>query len=830
MLRLNEEVTTQINSYAQKHRITVNTLMQGVWSYLLHSYTGSENVVYGVIVSGRPDDLAGVEKRVGMYINTLPLHSTLNSEKQSERGIAEWLQELQSDQVSSRHYQYTPLQEIQKFTKVIGDLFDSLLVFENYPVSEIVKAKQWSLKVENMQMKEQTNYPLTIAIGSSDKINMNFSFNAAVLKKEYAEEIRDHFENVLMQIVSKDDIRPDEIKLLTNNEEEKILKEFNNTFTDYPDYKNIIELFDEKVSDSPDSIAVMFEEKQLTYKELDERSNQLAHFLISSGIKTETLVPLILERSLEMILAIFGIIKAGGAYVPIDPEYPEERIKFMLEDTGAKILLSSSKSKKNIPVIAGLSVLSIDELQSEISKHSTQKVKENIEPTQLAYVIYTSGSTGKPKGVMIEHKGVLNLSQSQKDLLRLKPEMKTLQFASIGFDASCYEIFNTILSGGCLVLCNKEDLSTSESFEKLINNYKVDLAVLPATFQNIIKESTGTISTIVSAGEVLNEETGKYFQSKGIRLINAYGPTETTVCASLSDDPIKENNLITIGRPNPNQQIYLIDNSNNLCPVGVAGEICVAGIQIARGYLNQPELTLEKFIPNPFVDKSNSTLYKTGDLGKWLPDGNIEYLGRLDDQVKIRGYRIELGEIESVINQSELVEQAVVIAKNDKDKNKRLVAFIIPKVNFNKEELMNYLRVRLPEYMVPALWKEMESFPVTKSGKIDRNSLPELDAENLIRNEYVEARNDTERKISDIWKELLQIERVGVYDNFFELGGHSLLAMRVITAIQKEFEIELAVKDLFNFTNISDLSKYLDIQNNVFIEEKDSTEYEQFTL
>lgn len=830
MLRLNEEITSHINKYAQKHRITINTVMQGVWSYLLHRYTGSEDIVYGVIVSGRPDDLSGVEKKVGMYINTLPLHSRLGGGNKNETLISEWLQGIQGDQVSSRYYQYTPLQDVQRFTKVNGELFDSILVFENYPVSEIVKAKQWSLKVENLKIKEQTNYPLTIAIGSSDKININFSFNTSILQKAYVEEICEHFENVLMQIISDDDKIPEDIKLLTNKEEDQILKEFNNTYTEYPDHKNVIELFEAKVAESPDSIAVVYDDYHLTYKELDERSNQLAHYLQSKGVKAETLVPLVIERNPEMIISIFGIIKAGGAYVPIDPEYPVERIKFMLEDTGSNIVLSSRKSKTALPQSEKFVIISVDESEPEISSQSKSEVKEKIKPDQLIYIIYTSGSTGIPKGVMIEHKGVLNLSQSMKDLLLLKPGMKTLQFASIGFDASCYEIFNTVLSGGCLVLCNKEDLLTSEGFEKLINKYKVDLAVLPATFQNIIKDSTGTISTIVSAGEALNEETGKYFQSKGIRLINAYGPTETTVCASLTDDPIKENNLITIGKPNPNQQIYIFDKTNNLCPVGVAGEICVAGVQIARGYLNRPELNVEKFTSDPFSVEPGSRLYRTGDLGKWLPDGSVEFLGRIDDQVKIRGFRIELGEIESILNKSNLVEQAIVTAKNDKDNNKRLVGYIIPKTGFNKEEVMNYLRIRLPEYMVPAIWNELDSFPVTKSGKIDRNQLLNLDAENLIRNEYVEARNDTERKISEIWKELLQIERVGVYDNFFELGGHSLLAMRVITAIQKVFEIELAVKDLFNFTNISDLSKYLEIQKKIFSEEKDSEEYEQFTL
>nr|HMS64746.1 non-ribosomal peptide synthetase [Ignavibacteria bacterium] len=608
------------------------------------------------------------------------------------------------------------------------------------------------------------------------------------------------------------------------------LNEFNNTKVDYPKYENIIELFAEKVKENPDTAAVIFGDEKLTYKELDERSDKLAQYLLSIGIKKESLVPVLIGRSIEMITGILGILKAGGAYVPVDPEYPEERIRFMLEDTGAKVILSSSESRSGIPDGEKYIIVNLDEEIPELSKEKNVKLTNEIKREQLAYVIYTSGSTGTPKGVMIEHKGVLNLALSQKDLLRLKPEMKTLQFASIGFDASCYEIFNTLLSGGSLVLCRKEDLLTSEGFEKLINKHSIDLAVLPSTFQNIIKESTGTISTIVSAGEALNIETGTYFQSKGIRLINAYGPTEITVCASLSDDPVKENNIITIGRPNPNQQIYIIDKANELCPIGVPGEICVAGVQVARGYLNRAELTSEKFISDPFSKEQGARLYKTGDSGRWLADGNIEYLGRIDFQVKIRGYRIEPGEIESVLMQSGFVKEAVVLGKEDGEKNKILIGYIVPKENSGKTDIVNYLRTKIPGYMIPSFWVELENLPLTQSGKINRKALPDPETGRTEGTEYVEPGNDTEKKLAEIWKELLKIDRVGIYDNFFELGGHSLLAMRVITAVQKEFEIELVVKDLFNFTNISDLGKYIEIQTKEFTEEKDSAEYEQFTI
>ena len=383
--------------------------------------------------------------------------------------------------------------------------------------------------------------------------------------------------------------------------------------------------------------------------------------------------------------------------------------------------------------------------------------------------------------------------------------MKSLQFASLGFDASCYDIFNTLISRGCLVLCHKEDLLSAEGFEDLVNEHKIELATLPSSFQQMIKESLGTIKTIVSAGEALNVEIARYMNSNGVRVINAYGPTELTVCASLTDDPIKENNLVTIGKSNPNQQIYIVDPSLNLCPVGVPGELCVAGAQVARGYLNRPELTSEKFIANPFRKELGATLYRTGDLARWLPDGNIEYLGRIDTQVKVRGFRIELGEIESVLQQNEYVREAVVLAKEAEEGNKRLVGYIVPNGVFEKDAIVNYLKSKLPDYMVPALWVELDSLPVTSSGKIDRKALPDPDVSELLSNEYVAPRNETERILAGIWKDLLHAERVGINDNFFDLGGDSIITIQVLSRARR-LGYELKPNDIFIHQTISSLS------------------------
>jgi len=803
-LAIDKNKTGHIQRYAQLHRLTVNTLMQGIWALLLHKFTGDPAVIYGVVVSGRPAELPGVEQRVGMYINTLALKAIIEPEQE----IVSWLQALQADQGASRQYQYTALQDVQGLTGIKGDLFDTLLIFENYPVGKMVESGSWSLKVENLEVVEETNYPLTVIIGISDELNISFNYNTELLEQAYVSDIRDQFEQVLLQITDGQANTFDDIRILTLPQEEKLLRAFNNTSAPYPKEDSIVSLLEKQAARTPEATAVVFEQEELSYKQLNERSNQLAHYLVKNGVKAETLVPICVERGLDMIVGILGILKAGGAYVPIDPEYPSDRINYMLEDAGARIGLSSRDSmdklqEKNLPVIA------IDGDWDMIAKESVENSDIKISPSQLAYVIYTSGSTGKPKGVMIEHGGVVNLGTSQAKPLKLKPGMRSLQFASFGFDASVYEIFNTLLSGGTLVLSAKEDLLSAERFTELVKTYRVELAVIPPSFQLILDESIfGILKTIVSAGEALNEITGRFLQSRGVRLINAYGPTETTVCATLSEDPIRSDHIITIGKPISNAYVRIL-NDGELSPVGVTGEICVGGAGLARGYLNRSELTAEKFIEDTFGDDQNARLYRTGDLGRWLPDGNIEYQGRMDDQVKIRGYRIELGEIESVLSQNEHISQGVVLAKEDSSGNKRLIGYVVPSGEFDKKMIQEYLGTRLPEYMVPDLWIELDSMPLSSSGKIDRKALP--DPEDLLgeTNNYVAPFGDIEIKLAEIWQDVLEVDQISATDDFFELGGHSLLAIRVVSAVRKAFGMELPINDVFDYPTIDLLAKRL---------------------
>ena len=536
-------------------------------------------------------------------------------------------------------------------------------------------------------------------------------------------------------------------------------------------------------------------------------------------------MPICIERSPEMIIGILGILKAGCAYVPIDPEYPQERINYMLQDTAAHILVSSKYTHSKLLDIQ-IEFIEIDDI--ELNKQSSQNLKTNIEQHNLAYVIYTSGSTGKPKGVMIEHRSVVNLIEHQNREFEISAGEKILQFSNYSFDASVEQIFLSFRTGSTLLLVNKELQADQHALLKVIIAENVThLHATPSYLETIPAGKYGNLKRVIAGGEICSLNLAKAW-GMHVDFFNEYGPTETTVTIiEIKYKPAL--NILPIGIPISNASIYILNQKEQLVPIGITGEICIGGDGLSRGYLNLPELTTEKFIKNRFNEEEGSKLYKTGDLGKWLADGNIEYLGRMDDQVKIRGYRIELGEIENVLQQCKEVSQAVILAKEDSNGNKRLVGYVIPKNIFDKEAIVSYLRNKLPEYMVPAIWVKLETLPLTANGKIDRKALPDPDASEQLSDQYISPGNKLEIKLADIWKELLDVNRIGVHDNFFDLGGHSLLAMRVISAIRKELQVELSIKDIFQNQTILDLSEYIEFEYN-FDTEPDTSSLKEIIL
>ncbi|MEO7292496.1 MAG: non-ribosomal peptide synthetase, partial [Ginsengibacter sp.] len=595
----------------------------------------------------------------------------------------------------------------------------------------------------------------------------------------------------------------------------QLLYEFNNTKVAYPNEKTIVDLFEDQVIKTPNVIAVVFEHEQLTYKQLNERANQLAHYLKNNGVKTETIVPVCIERSIDMIVGIFGILKAGGAYVPIDPEYPQERIDYMLKDTGAGIVVTSSQSHLKFSVAESIKIIELDTEWFAISAEPVKNLQAAIQPHHLAYIIYTSGSTGKPKGVMIEHKSFYSfICWCMQEFASSRYEI-VYASTSICFDLSIFEIFYPLSIGKKIrILENGLQIGKYLSKDSFVLTNSV-----PVVIEHLLKEGTNlqNISTINMAGEPIPLNVQQGLDLKKIEVRNLYGPTEDTTYSSVYR--LEKNKPLLIGKPISNTNIYILDNKQQLCPVGIPGELFIAGDGLARGYLNRPELTQEKFIKDPFSKQNKARLYKTGDVGKWLPDGNIEYIGRSDDQVKIRGYRIELGEIETVLQQSGKVKSAVVLAKKDSNSNQQLVAYVVSNTVFNRATLITFLKNRLPEYMIPTLWVSMDNMPLTANGKIDKKALPQPNTEALLSEEFVPATTDVEKTLSTIWQQLLNREKISINDNFFELGGHSLLIMRMSSEIEKGLSISVSMQALFQFTTINDLGKYLEIELKKYEEE-----------
>ena len=594
----------------------------------------------------------------------------------------------------------------------------------------------------------------------------------------------------------------------------KLLHKFNNTQKDYPANKNITELFEEQAAAKPNAVAVVFEQQQLTYKQLNEQANQLAHYLVQKGVQAGTLIPLCMGRSLELMVAILGILKSGGAYVPIDPLYPEERITYMLEDTAANIVVSSAANMGRFAHSSAL-VVDFDNDRGLINLQSITNPDLKPAATGLAYVMYTSGSTGRPKGVMVSHKNVVSLVYAM-GYLSLSQQDTLLVTGSVSFDATTFEYWCMLLNGGKLVFCPDKDLLESNKVQQLITTHKVSTMWFTSSWFNQLADSNtevfARLTTALVGGEKLSETHISIIRNKypDLNLVNGYGPTENTTFSlnyQINDAVLR--NPIPIGKPLANRGAYILNSQYLLCPIGTVGEIYLSGDGIADGYLNKPELTAEKFVSNPFSDKPGDRLYRTGDLGKWLPDGNIAYIGRTDDQVKVRGYRIELGEIESVLQQSGLVKHGVVLARDDSQKMKRLIGYMVLNDGADKQQVQAYMQEKLPDYMVPAVWVVLDDIPLTSNGKTDRNVLPDPEHNDMSDSIYVSHRNKTEQVLAAIWQKLLGVDKVGVNDNFFKMGGNSLLALKTVTELKAQ-NFTLPITKLYQYPTVEGSAAYLD--------------------
>ncbi|MBL4601287.1 MAG: amino acid adenylation domain-containing protein, partial [Emcibacteraceae bacterium] len=828
-LSLSEEVSEKLAVLAKSTQSTMNVILQVAWSYLLHRYSGEEDIVFGSTISGRPADLPGVETMMGLFINSVPVKVSFKDNPT----IEELIRKVHQENISREEYGYLSLPEIQGLSDIPrgAPLFDSLIVFENYPVAVIFNkaAKRNFFSTENFNLKADSEYALTILAQPSDRLELILKYQADIFSVKIIEQLSGHLELILLELSdNQSDKLINSVSLLRSEEEHQLLVEFNDTAVAYPSDQCIHVLFEAQVEKSPDAVAVVYEDDELTYKELNERSNQLAHYLIEQGVKPDMLVGLCVDRSIELIIGIMGILKAGGGYVPLEPDYPKARLGFMIGNSGIEIVLSNEKFVDQVKD-AGVDIFCFDQDADKfLQRYKISNPKTTVGPRHISNVIYSSGSTGQPKGAVIEHRSLVNFVAALINELPDSDLMEVPMISPISFAGPLTSVFPTFLLGCSLVIVpdigkGHEDLLRHDRDHAGWRFIKVTPSHLKVIADLCPPEKMGKLTeTFVVGGEaLLGSMIEPWCEFDDMRFINQYGPAEGTVgCCFYQTNPsdLDYSKPLSIGTPLANGSIYILDGDQRLLPIVAAGEICIGGVGVARGYLNQPEMTAERFIQNPFSDDEGDRLYRTGDLGRWLPDGTLNFIGRLDNQVQIRGFRTELGEVEAVLSQCKLVRDNIVLALEDDHTNNYLAAYVVLQGDRQDiQTIKQHLSTYLPDYMVPDVYVFMDNIPLTSNGKVDRKSLPVPGEGDLQRGEYVGPRTEVEERLCDIWSEVLKVDRLGIHDNFFELGGHSLLATRLISLVRSEFDSEVSLKVLFEEPTVEGLATALDADNSDFM-------------
>ncbi|MGG4186792.1 amino acid adenylation domain-containing protein, partial [Paenibacillus jamilae] len=807
---LGKDLTGRMEMVAKQHHVTPNTLLQTAWGLLLQKYNGSDDAVFGGVVSGRPADISGIENMVGLFINTIPIRIRSGAEDT----FADMIRTNQQQALTSQDYETYPLYEIQALSEQKQDLINHIIVFENYPVEEQVEqlgeGAESDFEIRNAGMIEQTNYDFNLVVMPQEAMKIRFEYNAKRYDREAVERTQGHLVQLLEQVVAKPDIRVYELDMVSEQEREQILSVWGNTAAEYPSEQTIHGLFETQTAQTPEQPALFFEGEQLTYRELNARANRLARTLRSQGVTKDRLVGLMTERSVDLIVGILGILKAGGAYVPIDPTYPEERIRYMLDDSGAKLLLTQNHLVDKVAFDGNVLVLN----GAQSVYHEDASNLESLSgPNDLAYVIYTSGTTGQPKGVMVEHRNVVRLVKNT-NYAQLDADTRILQTGAIVFDASTFEIWGALLNGGQLVLVSQDVILDAPKLKEAVRSHGITTMFLTTPLFNQLSQQDlalfeGVWELLVGGDVMSVPHMNRVLEAHpSLRISNIYGPTENTTFSTVHAITGMQSESVPIGRPIHNSTAYVVDRSMRLQPVGVWGELIVGGDGVARGYRNRPDLTSEKFIDSPF--RSGERCYRTGDLVRLNVDGTLEYKGRIDAQVKIRGYRIELGEVETQLLKLEAVQEAVVIAREDEQGQKQLCAYVVADGEVVASELRSALSQKLPGYMVPSYLVQLEQMPLTPNGKIDRKALPAPEGSLQSGADYVAPRTWVEVKLAQIWQDVLGLAQVGVKENFFEIGGHSLRATTLASKIHKELNKPLPLRSIFEAPTIEQLATVME--------------------
>ncbi len=803
---LSREMSTALTNTARRMRITLSTLIQGAWAFLLNRYSLQKDVVFGVTISGRPADIPDSDQMIGLFINSLPVRVNFKGDVT----FNQLLEKIQSQSLKIQEYGYSFLPEVKAMSGVSGTapLFNSLVIFENFPTDYSNMKLDKDIQIMDSSIEEMTNFDLTLFAIPGPRIELTLHYAVDLFRPDTIAKMMGHMPVILEHIINSPEAQLTSIDIVGSQERELLVHGVNRTEVEYDKQKCAFQLFEEQVEKKPDSTALVFRDTKLTYRQLNEKANQLARILRTKGVKRNSIVGILVDRSLEMMVGLLGILKAGGAYLPLDPEYPEERIKYMLENSESCILLTRESVLDKFQRISFNGVM-IDIFDDNLYQGDSGNLDIRCSSSDLAYVIYTSGSTGKPKGVMIEHRNVGNFIKGMASIVDFSPEKTIIALTTISFDIFVLETHLAFAKGLKIVIADEREQNNPLLLKDVILTNNVDmLQSTPSRLKLLMSsqefvDSMKGLTDLMVGGEPfpdnLFKSIKKVFSGK---IYNVYGPTETTVWSTVKD--LTDLQEIDIGTPIANTQVYVIDHHNRLQPMGVSGELCIGGDGLARGYLKRPGLTAEKFVDNPFVP--GQKMYKTGDVARWLPDGNLECMGRMDHQVKIRGNRIELGEIEVHLARFDLIDDIIVMDKSDKDGDKYLAAYYVSDETISPSDFRVFLKDKIPDYMIPSRYVLMESLPLTPNGKVDRKALPDPDhLHSTSDTEYVAPRNELEATLARSWEDALGIEKVGIHNNFFDLGGHSLLVMKALANLKLAYPI--SVQEFFDFQTVAELAQ-----------------------
>jgi amino acid adenylation domain-containing protein len=832
-LSIEPGVAARIEPVARTYGASTSVFLLACWEVLLWHLTGLSDIVVGTVCSGRQQQ--ELQDALGLFAKWLPVHCHFEEHTRFTEVLGQIHESILSADAWQEYFtqgdgtgsEGTALLSFFPFGFEFGERLATqyaggvrFTVYEEYCCIERFKVKLTCLQLE-------------------DSLSLQLHYDPDLFQIEDIHRLVGYFTTLLQSVVETPEAVVSKLELVNSAERQQLLVAWNDTAADYPQGLCIHQLFESQVELTPDATAVVCGEEQLSYRDLNRRANQVAHCLNANGVKPGTLVGICIDRSLEMIIGLMGILKAEAAYVPLDPEYPKARLAYMLEDTQARFLLTQERLLNNLPEFTG-KVICIDRDRNLFEGREEVNTPTTTTPDNLAYVVFTSGSTGAPKGVLTSHRGVVNYLTYLAKTYHLNPTDRVLQVASLSFDASVRDIIGPLTAGAQVVVLNNSEAKEPTTFLGKIKAQRITciLSIVPSILRELLARARSddlpysSVRIILASGENLYLSDCRRAQDvfgKHVQVVNQYGPTECTMTSSyypvVTSDSARD--IALIGRPIPNSQFYILNRQLNPVPVTAPGELYIGGVGLAQGYLNRPELTAELFIPNPFSKELGTRLYKTGDLARYLPDGNMELLGRIDQQVKIRGIRVELGEIEAILSQHPFVQSAVVLARDAKPGDKRLVAYVVPSQERvpTINELRTFLLQNLPEYLVPSTFLMLNTLPLTPNGKVDRQALPAPERSRpKVKEAFVAPQTPVEELIARIWAKVLGLERIGIHDDFFELGGHSLLAAQVVYQLNEAFLMQLPLRSLFDAPTVAGLARVIEQGR---VEQKESAEIAQ---